>query len=127
MQVLDRICGDLFSPKEGVSSAMVIEDPANVSAHILWSCCRTHDVMAFYMKHKFENHPAISAEYIKFLAMNSGSEKVEKLTVQVKELLVEVKTVKEEAKKAAAKATAASSKTADLTQELAALAKKVNI
>jgi hypothetical protein len=74
--ILDRICEDLFAPKEGVAVAMTVEDPASICAHMLWSCFKTQNVMALYMEHNFENHPAISAEYIKFLATNSEFEKV---------------------------------------------------
>ena len=125
MQILDRICGELFSPKKGVSSAIVIEDPTNVCGHVLWSSCKTHDVMSTDMKHKFENHPAISAEYIKFLATNSGSEKVEKLVVQVKELQTELKAAKEDAKLVIKKADVASAKSAECKNDLAAIMKRI--
>ena len=40
--------------------------------------------MAVYVVHKFENHdPSVSTEYVKFLATNSRSEKVVKLTEAV--------------------------------------------
>ena len=67
-QILDRVCEDLYAPKEGVAAAMAVEDPASICAHMLWSCFRTQDVMTTYINMNFENHPAISAEYVKFLA-----------------------------------------------------------
>lgn len=86
-QILDRICKDLFALKEGVAAAMTVEDPASICVHMLWSCFKTHDVMALYMEHNFENHPAISAEYIKFLAgANSRFENVERLEASVIEM-----------------------------------------
>ena len=49
-------------------------------AQVMLAVFRTHDIMAVYVAHKFENHPSVSTEYVKFLAINSGgSEKVGKL------------------------------------------------
>lgn len=78
-QILDRICEELYVPKEGVSGAMLIDEPESVCCHILWAAFKTHDIMKSYIDSNFENHPVVSAEYVKFLATNSGTEKVEKL------------------------------------------------
>ena len=74
-QVLDRIMADLYVPKDGVTESLSTGSPLSTCGHILWACFRTHDVMASYVDHHFENHPAVSTEYVKFLATNSGSEK----------------------------------------------------
>jgi hypothetical protein len=125
MKILDRICDDLFAPKEGVVVAMNVEDPASICAHMLWSCFRTHDVMTTYMESNFENHPAVSAEYVKFLALNSGFDKVEKL----EGLLATLKTQTEAATKAvgAARSIAdgAASANSATSKALAELAKRV--
>ena len=62
---------------------MTVEDPASICAHLLWSCFKTHDVMTMHKEHSFENHPTISAEYVKFLATNSGYDKVEQMETLV--------------------------------------------
>jgi polyhydroxyalkanoate synthesis regulator phasin len=36
MKILDRICEDLFAPKEGVVSAMDVAEPASICAHVMW-------------------------------------------------------------------------------------------
>ena len=100
MKVLDRICEDLFAPKEGVVVAMNVEEPSSICAYVLWSCFRTHDVMASYIDTNFEDHQSISAEYMKFLAMNSGSEKVDKLEGIVASLKTQMKAATKEASKA---------------------------
>ena len=124
-QILDRICEELYAPKEGVGGAMTIEDPESVCCHILWACFKTHDVMSGYIDKNFENHPAVSAEYVKFLAMNSGVEKVEKIESQVNGMTEKLVKALDESKKAVAKADIASSKCADLSRELTAIVKKV--
>ena len=65
---------------------MDVADPASICAHVMWSSCRTHDVMAGYIDISFVNHASIMGEYTKFLALNSGNEKVETLGKAVKEL-----------------------------------------
>lgn len=66
----------------------------------------------------------ISAEYVKFLATNSGSDKVEKLEGQL--LVVNEKLGKavDESKKAAAKSDAVSTKCTELVRDLATLLSK---
>ena len=103
-QVLDRILADLFVPKDNILQSITNRSPEKTCAHVMFSAFKTHDIMATYVSYKFENHPSVSTEYVKFLATNSGSEKVE------------------EAKR---KADVASSKCADLVIALAALAKRV--
>lgn len=61
-QILDRICEELYVPKEGVSGAMLIDEPESVCCHILWASFKTHDIMKSYIDSNFENHPVVSAE-----------------------------------------------------------------
>lgn len=57
-QILDRICEQLYAPKEGVAGAMTIEEPESVCCHILWATFKTHDIMATYTEKNFENQPS---------------------------------------------------------------------
>ena len=81
--------------------------------------------MAGYLEKDFENHPTISSEYVKFLATNSGSDKVEKLQAQMAEVIEKLSKSIEESKKATAKADAASAKCSELSREVAVLTRKV--
>ena len=74
--------------------------------------------MATYVEHQFEYHPAISTEYVKFLATNSGFEKVEKMSVQMTTLSDKLSRSSEDVKKALAKADNASTKNAELLREM---------
>ena len=124
--LLDRICEDLFAPKEGVAAAMTVEDPASICAHMLWSCIKTHDVMTSYMEYSFENHPAISAEYVKFLATNSGFDKVEKMESTVTGMKAAVDKAGADALKAHQIADGASSQGGGVvTKNLEAMAKRM--
>ena len=124
-QVLDRVMADLFAPKDGVIEALSPSSPAATCGHILWACFRTHEVMAAYIEHQFENHPAISTEYVKFLATNSGSDKVAKLSIVVEGMQAKVNTASTDASKAGSKADSCSAKVSDLVKVINLLTKRV--
>ena len=126
-QILDRVCEDLYAPKEGVAAAMTVEDPASICSHMLWSCFRTHDVMTTYIDHNFENHPAISAEYVKFLATNSGYDKVEKMELVVAAMKENVTKALDSADKASKRADLLTDKFSAANKEVEALKKKVQM
>ena len=124
-QILDRVCEDLYAPKEGgVVAAMAVDDPSSICAHMLWSCFRTHDVMSTYLDANFENHPAISAEYVKFLATNSGYDKVEKMEITVGSMKDDVKRAVDLADKAFKRAELLTDKFSAANKEVEALKKK---
>lgn len=125
MKILDRICEDLYAPKEGVVVAMNVEDPGSICAHVLWSCFKTHDIMATYLEVNFENHPAISAEYVKFLATNSGFDKVDRLETTVAALKVQVEKATSESAKARSIADGSASAASAGTRAVADLTKRV--
>lgn len=72
------------------------------------------------LDYNFKNNPAISSEFIKFLATNSGFEKVERLTDQL-DLVLKTKLNAAVAEVATAKTQSdnASTKVAKLLRELA--------
>jgi outer membrane murein-binding lipoprotein Lpp len=138
-QVLDRILADLYSPKDNIAQSLKTRNtPANC-AQVLFAAFKTHDIMASYVAHKFENHPSVSTEYVKFLATNSGSEKVEKLSSSLEEMKTAMKELKSksntaseeakaatvESKNAGKKADAASSRFSDILKQLETLSAKV--
>ncbi len=83
--------------------------------------------MAGYIEHNFENHPAISAEYVKFLATNSGYDKVEKMEIIVAGMKDNVTKAQELADKAAKKAEAATDKYSAANKEIEAMKKRIQI
>jgi hypothetical protein len=124
-QVLDRVMADLYVPKDGVIESLSTGSPITTCGHILWACFRTHEVMATYVEHQFENHPAISTEYVKFLATNSGSDKLAKLTSTMEVVQAKAMAASTEAGKASSKADTSSAKCSELGKEMSALAKRV--
>jgi hypothetical protein len=124
-QVLDRVMADLYVPKDGVIESLATGSPISTCGHILWACFRTHEVMTTYVDHQFENHPAILTEYVKFLATNSGSEKLAKLATIVEGVQAKAISAATEAGKASSKADTSSAKCSEMVKEMGALAKRI--
>ena len=78
--------------------------------------------MKTYLDHHFENHPAVSAEYVKFLATNSGFDKVEKMELVISE---KVERAIDAAEKAGKRADTATDKFSAANKELVVLMKRV--
>lgn len=126
-QILDRVCEDLYAPMEGVAAAMTVEDPTSICSHLLWSCFRTHDAMTGYIENNFENHPTISAEYVKSLAINSGYDKVEKMEIIVTNMKDNIAKALDLADKAAKKVEIAADKVSAARKEVEGLKKRVQM
>jgi hypothetical protein len=62
------------------------KDRVVICTTLLWSAFKTHDAMAAFENANFEDHPSISSEYVKFLAMNSGFEALEVVSNKMKGL-----------------------------------------
>jgi hypothetical protein len=124
-QVLDRILADLFIPMDNILQTLKTRNTPTTCAQVLLAAFKTHDIMSVYVSHKFENHPSVSTEYVKFLATNSGSEKVVKLTESLESVRIKANAASEDAKSATKKADIAGSKYSDLAKEVATLTQKV--
>ena len=68
-----RIFGtDLDRVRSFMRGKMDTLDHAQLATDALWATLRTLAVMQEYQKHGIENHPAISAEYVRFLVTHSA-------------------------------------------------------
>ena len=69
-----RVCG---------KGSRVINDPRATTARYLTGILRTHLKMEEFTKARFENHPVLSSEYVKFFATNSSTAKIELMSVRL--------------------------------------------
>ena len=81
--------------------------------------------MATYLEVNFENHPAISAEYVKFLATNLSFDKVEQLETTVATLKVQVDKAVADAAKSRSTADGTGSAISTSVKAVAELTKRV--
>lgn len=63
---------DLDRVRSYIRGKMDTLDQTQLVTDALWATLRTLGVMQEYQKHGIENHPAISAEYVRFLVTHSG-------------------------------------------------------
>ena len=69
----------------------------------------------------FKNHPAMSSEYVKFLATNSGMELIEAIDGKLKNMKEEIWELKQASQNATKAATSAANKADDVSKKLTQL------
>lgn len=109
-----RILDDVGTQRYGVQNAFHVGDSWQICQHIVWAVLKSHDTMTQYKRLNFKNHPSISTELVKFLAINTSFEAIEKLTAKVCVLECEAA----ETKKLLGAATKASSSAANKADEV---------
>jgi hypothetical protein len=126
MQILDKVCEELYVPKASVLRSATLDDTESMCNHILWAAFKSLDVMGVYVGHHFQNHPSVvSTEFIRFLETNSGSEKIDQLVDQTVALKEGLATALLDAKVASQKTDTAANKVADLVRELTATTRRI--
>jgi hypothetical protein len=78
-----RILDEVGAQRYGVQNAFQVGDSRQICQQIVWAVLKSHDVMLAYKRLNFKNHPSIATELVKFLAINTSFEAIEKLTTQV--------------------------------------------
>ena len=106
-----RIFGtDLDKVRAFMRGKMDTTDHGRLATDALWATLRTISVMQDYMKHGIENHPAISAEYVRFWVSNSALGSISRFESQLKMLSTKLDEVSSQAKAAQSSASAAVNK-----------------
>jgi hypothetical protein len=78
-QILDDVGAQCY----GVQNAFQVGDSHQICQQILWPVLNSHDVMNEYKRLNFKNHHSIAMELLKFLAINTSFEAIEKLTAKM--------------------------------------------
>jgi hypothetical protein len=112
-----RILNEVAIPRNGVSNSFEAGKNVQVCERIFWSVLRCQDVMARYKRNGYKDDPTISAELVKFMAVNTGFAALDAVAVKVKGMEAEVVAAKKEAL-AANKAAGAASNRADDNKKL---------
>lgn len=109
---------DLDKVRSYMRGKMDTEHPNELATDALWATLRTIGVMQDYMRHGIENHPAISAEYVRFLVLNSGVGTMAKIQEKMKEVESKLEEIGAQAK-AAQSAASRANNTAEAAKKLA--------
>ena len=82
-----RIFGtDLDKVRSFMRGKMDVTSHKEVATDSLWATLKTIGVMQEYQKHGIENHPAISAEYVRFLVAHSALGSISKFEDRFKSI-----------------------------------------
>ena len=117
-QLGSRYFQELFKVRAGISDTFNIENTTKLAANVWYGVARTHDVMNEFVSMDFKNHPAMSSEYVKFLATNSGMELIEAIDRKLKTMKEEIRELKQAAQSATNAATSAANKADDVSKKL---------
>ncbi|KAL7559226.1 hypothetical protein ACA910_014778 [Epithemia clementina (nom. ined.)] len=107
-QIMSQIFSNIHEVCRTISTLLQPNNPDSVCAYVLWGVLWTQDVMQEYIDTQFQGHPSISSEYIKFLAVNSGTKTVKKLEGKFEKLQEKNAVLMEQIKKTSSKADSAS-------------------
>jgi hypothetical protein len=120
-----RILDEVGTPRYGVQGAFQVGDSTQICQQIFWAVLKSHDVMSSYKRLNFKNHPSIATELVKFLAINTSFEAIEKLTTRTTVLDMEVADMKKKVNEAVKSATTAANKVDESKRLLDLLTKRV--
>jgi hypothetical protein len=106
-QIVARIFRDMNAAKKGIRSVHPKTSGLTNTAKTLFAMLRIHEVMREYEELEIKNHPAVSSEYVKFLATHVGfnearsiRDSVTEVDKKVQKIDTEIKRVAEVAKSA---------------------------
>jgi hypothetical protein len=120
-----RILEEVANPRNGVSNSFEAGNNEQVCQRILWAVLRSQDVMARYKRNGFKDDPTVSAELVKFMAVNTGFEALEVMVSKVKAMEAELSTTKKENVIAVKAASSAANKADELKKVVDLLIKRV--
>jgi hypothetical protein len=120
-----RMLDDIASARQSVHGSFIAGDPTQVCQKVIWGVLKAHDVMADFKKHGYKHHPAIASELVKFLAVNTSFELLEKMTAKVSVLESDVSELKKVAAGAVKAASTAGNSADALKLVTAGLAKRL--
>jgi hypothetical protein len=102
---------EIAYPRNGVSNSFEAGNNEQVCQRILWAVLRAHDIMARYKRNGYKDDPTVSAELVKFMAVNTGFEALEAVVVKVKSMEAELVASRKESAAANKAAASAANKT----------------
>jgi hypothetical protein len=120
-----RVLDEVGTTRQSAQGGFEAGNAVKICQNIVWAVLKAHDVMAEYKRLSFKNHPSVATELVKFLAINTSFESIEKLVAQTKVLETEVSELKKQVT-ASVKSSASSANKADEARKQSdALVKRV--
>lgn len=110
MRLFKRVWDDLHKAKMAFYSDVQLDDRAATAGTMLWTSLLSLRVARAYMENDISNHPGISAAYVEFLSIRSGTEGLAVMRVELDGFTSRFKSLEKEVKAASTKADTATGK-----------------
>jgi hypothetical protein len=99
-----RIRDKVGTTRQSAQGGFEAGNAVKICQNIVWAVFKAHNVMAEYKRLLFRNHPSVATELVKFLAINTSFEAIEKLVTKSVVLEADVASASKSAASAANKA-----------------------
>jgi hypothetical protein len=120
-----RILEEIAYPRNGVSNSFEAGNNEQVCQRIFWAVLRAHDIMARYKRNGYKDDPTVSAELVKFMAVNTGFEALDVLALEVKGMKSDLDASRKESAAANKAAASAANKSDELKKFCDVLVKRI--
>jgi hypothetical protein len=120
-----RMMLEIAVPRNGVQNAFQAGQNDQICQRIFWSVLKAHDIMARYKRNSYKDNPTVSSELVKFMAVNTGFDALDALTLKVATMESESAASKKESQNASKAASTAGNKVDEMKKALDLLQKRV--
>jgi hypothetical protein len=120
-----KVLDDVGTTRQSAQGGFEAGNAVKICQKIVWAVLKAHDVMADYKRLSFKNHPSVATELVKFLAINTSFESIEKLVTQTKDLEAAVSELKRQVVAAVKKSDSSANKADEVKKQCDLLAKRV--
>jgi hypothetical protein len=120
-----RILDDIGSARHSAQGGFEAGNSVKICQQIFWGVLRSHYVMTEYKGLAFKNHPSVASELVKFLAINTSFEAINKLVGKVATLETDVTEAKKQVANAVKSASSAANKADDVKKLNTSLIKRI--
>jgi hypothetical protein len=120
-QILDEV-GTLCY---GAQGSFQVGNSTQICQQIVWAVSKNNDVMGTFKRLNYKNHPSIANELVKFLAINTNFEAIEKLTNKTGYLELEIVDFKKQLRISVKSTALAANKADEANKENYLLSKRV--
>ena len=120
-----RVLDEVGTVRQSAQGGFEAGNAVKICQNIVWAVLKAHDVMAEYKRLSFKNHPSVATELVKFLAINTSFEAIEKLVSQTKVLETEMSDMKKQVATAVKSAASSANKADEARKQSDILFKKV--
>jgi hypothetical protein len=112
-----KILDEVGTIRQSAQGRFEAGNAVKICQNIVWAVLKAHDVMTEYKRLSFKNHPSVATELVKFLAINTSFESIEKLLAKAAIMEGEVGKMKKQVA-SSVKAAASAANKADKSQKL---------